>query len=94
MKSSFAGSKSLPGTSPIFAIRATIAASCAVGGLVFISCARRPKYASTSRSLTNLRTPVFMSKAGSTTPAGGVYGFPNALSGTTVNWSCRACTAL
>ena len=35
-----AGSKSLPGTSPIFAIRATIGASSAVGGLVFISFAR------------------------------------------------------
>ena len=32
-KSSFEGSKSCPGTSPICAIRATIGASAAVGGL-------------------------------------------------------------
>src|SRR5262245_24032932 len=73
---SFAASKSLPGTRPIVAIFATIGASASAGGLSFISFARSVKYSAALILWTWSRTGVLMSIAGSTLPAGGVYGLP------------------
>jgi len=78
---------------PIFAILASIGASAAGGGLVFINVARRPKNVAALIFATCSTGGVFTSKFGSTTPGGALYGLPNADSGTSLNWSWIACTA-
>ncbi len=55
-----------------------------MGGLVFSSCAKSVKYAFASMAPTWSRVDVFMSTAGSTVPATGVYGLPYDDSGTAV----------
>jgi hypothetical protein len=92
--SSLPASKSLPGSIPSRLSLVTIGASAVAGGFSFISAARSLKYSVALSRFTCSRTAVFVSTLGSTVPVGGVYGLPYADRGTSLYWSCSACTAL
>src|SRR5262245_65462805 len=74
-------SKLFPGTIPIFAIFATIGASASVGGLSFISFAKRSKYAWAPSALNSYLGALFMSFIGSSEPGVERYDFEYELRG-------------